>query len=761
MPPRLSAREESWQSLHLSEASADNEDSFSTDVSMDDGADVEENTLHMDGPPIPTVMDIRKSLHPLRDIAERVGHQVEEFAKSLDRVISRTKDRKSGDCRFVIPFVKEYQRIANETVKTLKSAHGSEKRRESSRRSKSRSERGATRSPGAGRINRSGSEGHRGTTLEDLKWWEQEEQTWDLLDSMLQVEFPVSENDRHTLERNRKDAPALIRPTHNLSIHRYSSENEVWKNFLATDDLAWERHTVSEWLKSCANKSRPDIDEIVEELESEADRGSGLWAHSWLFTKEAIKGQKRLRSWPQALEPDSPGLDTSLIGSTHKTALVSQLDPDAISRQGRKLEKQDTSFERAIWVACWEMLRRGKSWDYVQNWCRDRGELWRSTAMRSDLHFQATSSGWQSRQLWRKACAVTAKGGSNDDYEQAVYGVLSGYLPSVLSIGQGWDDFLFAHYNSYLLHSYERHLYSCYPDRVIQRVPDILKSSAFSGQRVSSGNQIIENMKLQPDVKDEALQPLKMLQGALISKNFEEFIIKHGVRITRVANTETESKTIQPLSLAMLEDAQTAPITLEDYDFLRILTHIIIIFSNMGYNFGRGDGKRRYAVDSIIVAYINFLSQAGKQQLVPLYASHLSPMRIINCMGRQLPYVVDADERRILMKLMTQYGINVPAVLAVQLVVIMNDFRSTKSFPQLEILEPNKSTAPLLHEITPRFIGSDVSVEDADLIHGLEWFMLLDGHWLQSTFYGAEVYKYFLSKSNYFSTFRMIRPRSL
>ena len=743
MPPRRMSREESWQSLHRSEVSADNEDEVSTDVSMEDGNGDENNeeTVHSSGPAYATISDVRKSMHPLQATADRVGQQVEEFAKSLDRLTSKTKEDPTKDCRRALPFVKEYQRIAHITVKRLKTIHGSEKKSRS--RSKSR------RSDVASTAAESQFDQQRLTTVEDLERWEEEEQSWDLLGSMLQLEFPVPTQDRPSLDSYQKTFPSMVRPLPNSSLHQYSTERDIWDDFLAVDDLAWERHTVLEWLKCSAEKSRPDIDTVVEELESKADRGSGLWAHSWLYTKEAIKGQKRLRSWPQALEPDSPGLNTSLTATNKKSALVTQLDPDAISRQGRELEKQDTSFERAIWVACWEMLRRGKDWNTVHSWFLDRGELWRSTAMRSLFIFQqASSAAWQTRDLWRKTCAVAAKSGGNDDFEKAVYGVLSGYLPSVLNVVHTWADNLFAYYNSYLLHSFDRYLKVNRPDRVSALPSDIFRSAIFSGQSALSGNQIVERLKLQSKVQEEALKPFKWLQGSLIAKSFEEFAFKHGVRITRVANKNTKSKTIMALPLELMESTQTAAISMEDYDFLRILTHMILIFKGMGYDFG--GQRRRYAVDSIIVAYIEFLSQAGKQQLIPLYAARLESNRCVNCMSRQLPFILNSDERKITMKLMSQYGIDVHAVLAVQLRVIMEDKRprleNSKSYERLEIFESVPDGISQPYHIKSNFIGDVVTDEQYDLIHGLEWFMLLEGYWLQSMFYGAEVYKFFMSK---------------
>ena len=764
------AREESWQSLNHSEASADREEDGYSDVSMGEAADDEGEEQTAEALVFPTVNDVRRALHPLQATADRLGKQVENFAMTLDRLNNKRQKTPHPDCRYTLPHVREYQKIANETAAQLRKSISPEKRRHLAKQSKKTLRRSSTRS-------NTGSAQEK--VLEDLKRWEEEEQTWDLLGSMLQVEYPVPENERSTLKQFFRDSPNLVRRTQNDELHRYSSEKEVWDNYLASDNQAWEQYTVLEWLKKCADQSGQDIDEVAEELESEADRGSGLSAPSWLYTKEAIKGQKRLRSWPKALQPDGPGLDTSLVNALRTEPLVTQLDPDAISRQGRHLEKQDQFFERAIWLACWEMLRRGKKWDFVHSWLQERGELWRSTAMRGDLHMLTSSSGnWQARFLWRKTCAIAAREGANDDYENAFYGVLSGYLPSVEKVSRGWDDHLFAHYNSFLLRTFEKYIKTHFAERCPSALA--VKSGAFDfsifgGQRPESGNQIVELMKGHPDTKQEAAEPLKMLQGSLIARSFDQYIFTHGVRLTRAANAAGESKILTALPVSLLEGTgHTAPITMQDYDMLRMLTHIIFVFQDVGFHLPRG--PRLFAVESIIVAYIDFLGKAGKQQMLPLYASRLSPERCITCLARQLPLVLETSERQMMMKLMKKYKIDVSSVLAMQLQLIIEDSPVDPNiygnFPALKILEAESPDESMPRQIKARFIGEEITDEQYDLIHGLEWFMLLEGHWKVSMIIGATIYKYFLrigalaaarllSRNSTFSNFSLCKTQAI
>lgn len=754
MSSRHYPREESWDSLHHSEASngASEGENDDADMSMDEGSDDGNETSPSNTPALLTVSDVQRALHPLQSTADRVGKQVEQFAETLDRLSTRTKRNPQKHCGHVLPLVQAYKKIASDTVEHLKGIHAPERQQHSSKKWKRKLQNSGENSSSASPRAEAYEVGGK-TSVEDLRRWEMEEQTWYLLGLMLEVEYPVPPSDGQRLD----SFQGLKRPSRSAGILRYSSERKVWDQFLAHDDLAWERHTVVEWLKKCAHESGQDIDSVVKELELGVDRETGLWAHSWLYTKEAIKYQKRLRSWPQALEPDAPGIDASLISSDRTKPLATQLDPDAVTRQGRSLEKQDQSFERATWLACWEMMRRGKDWDYIRDRCQ-QVEGWRATIMRGDPRNSQSkeddrgpdaAASWRSRALWRKTCALAAKTGGIDSYENAVYGVLSGYMPSVLKVSRSWDDYLFAHYNSYLLSQFDRYVRSQCPDRLPLAL--VQKYGCFDfavseGHRTQSGNQIVEKMKTMEATKKEAKQPFKMLQSSLIAKSFDDFVFKQGVKLCQAANTPEKSRILPAMSDALLEGSITAPISMKDYDLLRVITHMLLIFQELGLDIG--DRNRRFAAESIIVAYIDYLSKAGKQQILPLYASFLSHERSTTCLGRQLPFIKDPRERQTVMRLMKQCGIDVPGVLNMQLQMIILDAPSSKgdrkTFPSLAILERYNGDNSRVRPIRSNFIGKSVSDDEQDLIHGFEWYMLLQGHWQQTMTTGAVLYKHLL-----------------
>ena len=594
------------------------------------------------------------------------------------------------------------------------------------------------------------------SSVDDLLRWQAEEQTWELFGLMLRVEHPPLTSQTPGIEQDRPGKASLV--------HRYSAEQDIWTQFLAEDDVAWERHTVVEWLKRSAENSGQDIDTIVAQLEPSAERGSGLRADGWLDSKLAIKQQKRLRSWPQELAPDSPGLDKSLVNSKKTNPLVTQLDPDAITRQGRDLEDPDLYFERATWLACWEMIRRGKSWDFIREWCQQRAEDWRATIVRGDPRSSAIQSrphgvqevseaGWQSRILWRRMCAVAAREGGINEYEKAVYGVLSGDLASVEKVCRGWDDYLFAHYNSYLLRQFDHYLQLKFPERLPTgplRSLVVSEPATDRGRSFPSGSEIVERIKrLGSTSEQQAKQPLKALQGSLIAKSFSGFVFKQGLGLSRSANSSKTSKTIPKMDTTAIEGSSTVLIRMQDYDLLRMITHMLFIYQDLGLDIGMGNHQG--AVENIVVAYMEYLSEAGKQQLLPLYASRLSSQRSIISLGRLLPFITDDKERKTIMQLMANYKIDIPGVLNMQLRLIINDTpsngKNSTRYPSLKILDStgvdNMCGA---HLVRSDFIGTDVTDDEQDLISGFSWYMLLDGHWKQTMAIGATLYKHLLRK---------------
>ena len=690
--------------------------------------------------PLLTVGDVQRVLHPLRETADRVGKQVERFAENLDRLSRKTHSRPIQDFEGVLPLVEAYKGVAARTVQRLRKIHSPEKQKDWKKRLRSSTTRASTVSDDSENDEHLASE----STVGDLKRWESEEQTWTLLSLMLQLQYPASRSHTQSVASSTR----IHRPTKERdasdhadindcpAIHQFSSEQELWNSYIANHDIAWERHVITQWLQQCADETSPDVEAVVRDLERDADRGDGLWAHGWLYSKEAIKAQKRLRSG---------AVSGSITTSDHSQPLITQLDPDAVSRQGRSLEKQDNFFEQAIWRACWEMVRRGKDWNFIRSWCKERVEGWRAVTMLGDPRTSPGTSNLQSRGLWRQACCVASLHSEVDKYENAVYGALSGHVNSVLKVCQTWEDYLFSHFNCLLIRGFDDYVGGMLPKRA---KPSLLKDFGVSDPISISltGRDIVEKLQKYAPSREQAADPIRLLQGSLVAKNFEEFIFLHGSRLlTSVQGTEN-AKSFPP-KMSETSDTGVVRFSMQDYDNLRILTHMLFLFEDLGLNFV--DFRRRSAAESIVVAYIDFLSKAGKLELIPLYASRLDHPTAVHCLARQLPRIRDDRDRRTVLALSNQGGIDMDQVLAKQLQLIIEDglvgFQEAAAFPKLSIFSQGMKSRTQWREMKPDFLDTPVDDAQIDLIQGFQWYVL-DGTWTAAMRAGVMIYKFFLGK---------------
>ena len=675
--------------------------------------------------------DIQKSLSPLHNVADRVWKQVEDFAKNLDRFSPSEKGAHDPqNWKDACKLVEKYKMIAENN---LRQAENDRKLGRSPSGSRSRTPR-----QGSSKLSRSQQ------ADDDIRRCRSEVSTWEILHTLLSMDDPLSHQDardaqEHTLE----------------SLHRYSSDYDIWESFLNTDHFATECVAILKWLQSTADSSRDSIESGIKDLESEAERGEGLWASGWLYTKEEIKKAKRLRAWPTAIDPDMKGL-----GETFKNKelepLVTQLDPDATSRQGRTLYKEDQAHEKAMWRACWELLRRGKSWEEISQWFADRGEGWRALSLRGASVNSASEAAMEEARhglsrlmnyhllsVWRQSCYEICKG---HDYthglEEAVYGILAGHVASATKGCHTLDDHLFVHYNSMVI---DRH-------RVLAGVVnDLLEEPRRDHARFvpnppdyETVRNLVNHARQDPKLKRECLDPYKTIQAAIITKDYRKLFVRQGQALNKIGCETGNSKLFLGASTDLIDDF--ASNAAEDNDALRVTAHLFLITKALGYE-TPSDSDIGVMEDNL-VGYIALLRQAGRLALIPLYASKLSESRRHRVLGQTLIDITHGRDRDVQIKLMKQYKIEIALVLESQFESNLQDANavqeaSTSGFIPRNILENAPMTWDYLKP-QPGFMDGDIRLEDELLVRSMEWHGLLKGHWVQVCSAAATLYKRFL-----------------
>lgn len=581
-------------------------------------------------------------------------------------------------------------------------------------------------------------------SVEESQRVEEEAQTWDLLRRILPLRY------RDTAPSQRIDVDESSNKT----------RRQWWDEFLISDSVARERKVVLEWLQSSASYG-PPVDEVVSELQQNAERGDIL-AHGWLHTRHKIKLQKSVNGYQGVLDPNDAATAESHLGSN---TLITQLDPDAVTRQARKLESQDEFFERAIWLGCFEMLRRGCSMSEIREWCSVRTELWRASSIaplplsnpedEDQPEFEPSSL-----VLWRRMCFATARDGGTSDHDRAVYGLLAGDITSVEKVCKSWDDFLFAHYNALLRTQFDSFLVKHGGDdaaKAAQQFPSF-NAVLHHSDPMTVSKRLIASLETDPRISKEALRNGKALQGAIVANETDRHLYYQGVVLSRLANQKKKSKMISEVAVTLLENFnQDKYFRLRDHDGLRILAHVLIIISTLdslsGFKKDSGFTKtRQQAQENILAAYISYLRLANLEEMIPLYCSKLSGARLYETLSRNLIHIVDNDARIHQLTIMRKLGLDLAEFVKTQPLIHLQDVKDDsvrcEAKGQFKILESGPATLKYGRVVKPDFFGEDaefVDEEDDVIIRSMEWLMLVPNLFVETCTYAIRIYKYFLS----------------
>ena len=574
-----------------------------------------------------------------------------------------------------------------------------------------------------------------------------EAQTWDLIRRVLPLRYGDSAS---TTARSLYKAAG-------------GGKHDLWHEFLQNDSVAQERFAIVQWLQTNA-ASGPEIDKLVQDLQQNADRGD-IIAHGWLHTRSAIKLRKSVTAWPHLLDRQSSDVARSHVNADG-APLVTHLDPDAVTRQDRKLEPQDEYFERAIWLGCFEHLRRGSSMEVIRDWCQERTEMWRAISVSAmplscvEDEEATIESAPSSIALWRRMCFGLSRQGGCDDYERAVYGLLSGDVISVEKVAQTWDDFLFANYNALLRTQFDNFALSQCSS---EDASDLTQSfSAFDAIQFLGDENMIEkrlmsSLESKKNIGGESMDPVKALQASIVGKNIHEHLHAQGMIISQDANL-TEASSLMPLPQSVEIKDPMRYFALGQEDGLRIVAHIFLLITlleslNEVPNDTVGQRAARppaWAQENILAAYTGYLNAASMKDLIPLYCSVLpSPRReeVLSC--NLISEQVDS-ERRHLLKLVDKAGINVVDFLKTQARLMYNQAGLTPGVgtrqPVFKILVDEPPTAHHGRTINPDFVGEDdtVDTKHANLVQAIEWLLMEPMTWPLAFSFAVKIYKFFL-----------------
>ncbi|KAG0133595.1 hypothetical protein HOY82DRAFT_556132 [Tuber indicum] len=537
----------------------------------------------------------------------------------------------------------------------------------------------------------------------DVVHWELEHQTWELFGTL----------SSHRLEGRiqSQDLPA------ELANNKYTSNQRLRQHLRETDAKFREWCLILQWLCAYA----PDPSDLFDNIEELGGKGG------WMYTKESLKAEKRLRG-----RRGKASLVFGSLGGGRSGNKITELDPDAPSRQRKQLENEDEESERFLFRAIWVFLRKGDL-KGAKDLCAEMGEFWRAASLdggeeawdpmvdgqrfdnQSDEESMDMSensqpegvTGNRRRELWKRMCYAIAHRSGAEDWEKAVYGTLCGDFESVLPVCASWEDHLFAHMNSLVEEYYSQYLLRHGRLSPAATIFPAFDSTAFHSRVGSLAedetvlSRIIDSLASLDHIKAESRVPLRVIQGSLMSLRFHELVDE----LYRQLLAFRDLPGYDPL-----HEEDSIGVDVTDCRTLRIVVHILLVLQLLNAGFTE-DTPFHVQAEGLIAAYIEFLAEAGKVKLIPLYAGQLSPQKAIDAMGAILNKIREEPLRLELLELMRAHNIDYVGCLKKGMEIALG-------------LTKNHYESERRHVATLSVTAGEILEEDNLLIQGLEWLVL-------------------------------------
>ncbi|KAI2791248.1 hypothetical protein POX_c04105 [Penicillium oxalicum] len=664
----------------------------------------------------------QEMLRPLRKTADRVTRQIEAFAEKLDQFKRKKTTDAFQSVQAAYKLVESYRDLTQNAINELNRQQTLKKAKTSFRASNT--------------VNDT-------ATDTESRRLQLQVDTWRLLLNLISIDEPAS---RASFKEGQRDAFQ--------NLHRYSSDREIWEEFMNADQFACECVLSMRWLEETAKAAPQEIDNVIKDLEDQAERGQGLWAHGWLFTKEAIKGHKRLRVWPQPLEPNDPATTRALLSNDTQTPLITQLDPDALTRQRHSLQKQDACYERATWMACWKMLRQGTNWTVVRDWAQSRLESWRAVSLCGSSVDASTAKtrtpaddgmtrlmNSRSQDSWRAACLALTKDASTGDYEKAVYALLCGETEPAAKVCETWDDYLYVYLNRVVLLRYQGFC------RQLQRKLSQSPTDPVVFQPEPAGHadlqKYVQFLRGVEALSSEAREPFRHIQAAILSKSYGSFFSELSQAVSHLGiRKHGKSSYIPDVTTSKVDEAMI--ITAEDLDALQMATHMYVIVNSLGYV--PEDDRFMETASVVVTGYIAALQEKCLPDLIPSYAALLPTEKCNGVLSKILIDIVDFEDRHYQLRAIKKHGIDINAVLDAQWSWLsagvsliehsagLTGYSRVRRLPDgTRVLMPPKKD----------LIGTSVAIEDERMIRNLEWLRCVGDQWPKICSRGRWMYRKF------------------
>ncbi|CAB3254943.1 unnamed protein product [Arctia plantaginis] len=333
-------------------------------------------------------------------------------------------------------------------------------------------------------------------------------------------------------------------------------------------------------------------------------------------------------------------IGSSLFNKEKNKAMVTCMDPDAPRRQKKIVHSDDQKDDNDLCKRIFTEVRCGKFTEAV-SLCISTGQAWRGAVLqgwrllhyypKEDAYSPLDISGNPSRDLWKWCALQLANNTTENLYYRATVGVLSGHLPSALSVCQGsWEDILWAHLKV----------------QIEVRVDKFLREHHATVDANTTPTDVLALLQSELQVEELSLVQVFSAVKALMD-NKKESLYQNCQRHLMLGHV----RAIMQDSLEWIENC--------DERFVRFLAHLILILRVMGKDpqHDIGDKILEKYVTQLVTKLID--GSVEQPELIAYYTSNVPVTRQIILYSELMDHIHKSEYRQGVVKAGVDAGIDV------------------------------------------------------------------------------------------------------
>lgn len=348
--------------------------------------------------------------------------------------------------------------------------------------------------------------------------------------------------------------------------------------------------------------------------------------------------------WENTLHDLSHSIDSDL--------LVTEMDPDAPTRQQRRLSELDASDERSLNKHLFTCIRAGQL-DKALGMCVNSGQPLKAVMLEGwklqhdpNIHTQSSEKlgqveGNEFRDVWKASCWQMLDEPTYDIYEKAMFAALSGNVQKIIPACQTWYDHVWAYFKTLV---------------------DVQVEKALRGRSNPSGRDLTE---LPSEYWSNVLLPHQIFQEieASPSADIRQQCQTHFHMIQEYIILDDMMGLVEEM-FSWLQEAPAPSI-----HRLRFMAHIGLVTR------GLGRVREESKVNAILEAYVKALTEGHYQSAVALYAAQLPTEAQVKSYAYLLAGIQQEDKQRHCLELGKEAGLDIAMVTK----TVVENIRDTRT----------------------------------------------------------------------------------